>query len=102
MVNLHDLYLNTIAAVLESRKLDAVQQPEGEKPAGVIWAMLKGTTKPDAIITYSFEPQTVRFTVVSRDMGRTVARTVSYVEGIEPFLEDLVKFISAGRIASKS
>ena len=39
MVNLHDLYLSTLEVILDANKLDAVNQPEGSKPSGVIYAM---------------------------------------------------------------
>jgi hypothetical protein len=100
MVNLHDLYLGTIEAVLNSNKLDAVHQPEGEKPAGVIWAMRVGTTKPDLFITYLFAPTRVTFKVFGRDDGRGFEQHVSYVEGVEAFLAELVKFINAGKLAA--
>lgn len=101
MINLHDLYLNTVEGVLESQKLSCAHQPEGEKPAGVIWAMPKGSTKPDVLITYAFNPQHVDLRVLSRDAGRHFDMAVFYVEGVEGFLAELVKFISAGRLTHK-
>ncbi len=96
MINLHEQYLGVVEYCLNINKLDATHQPEGSKPSGVIYGMLKGTTKPSVIIAYAFEPQHVIFNVVTREMGRGFDNTVRYVEGVEGFVGELHKFISAG------
>jgi hypothetical protein len=62
--------------------------------------MTPGTTKPEVIITYDFGPIGVKFQALSRDAGRSLGDGVMYVEGVERFLGELVKFISAGRLAA--
>lgn len=100
MVNLHDLYLGTIEAMLEADKLTVAHQPAGDKPSGVLWCMRKGTTQPEVIITYAFDPMSVDFVVSTRDMNRRLNKSAFYAGGLESFLAELTKFINAGRLAA--
>lgn len=100
IVNLVELYKNTIAAVLEHQhKLDTAEQADGSGLSGRLWAMRHGTTVPELIISYEFDNNGAKFTLVDRNM-RQSGYNLAYVEGVEGFLGDMAKFINAGRLAA--
>lgn len=102
IIPLHQLYLSIIVGVMAADKLQAVQQefPQQADPAGRFYFVRPGTTAPEVICEYQFGPTHLKVKFATRDAQRVLEKSISYIEGLDSFAPELVKFISAGRLVA--
>jgi len=96
---LQSFYLNLLVTVCNSEKLTAIQQ-EFDANIGRLWLVHEGSTVPVAHLAYRFEQDAVNLGIETRDQ-RSLARTVKYAEGLDGFMEELQKFLTANRLPHK-
>lgn len=98
IIPLQQLYLSVIVQLVNAEKLSAVQQQFSET-TGRLWLVREGSTVPEIQIAYNFRDDDVTLGIITRD-ERKLERTVKFAEGLDGFLEDLQKFITANRLAA--
>ena len=102
IIPLQTLYLGAIVSVANDLALSAVQQHMNqEQTAGRLWLVAEGTTVPAGMIQYEFREDDVAIGVIDRNQRKDQA-IVRYAEGLDGYLENLMKFFQAGRIANKT
>lgn len=98
IIPLQQLYLSALVQVANGEKLSAVQQDTGGD-SGRLWLVGDGSTVPHAMIAYKFGLDSVSVGLIHRD-ERALERAIKYAEGLDGFLEELQKFLRAGKLAA--
>lgn len=98
LITLQQLYLGTLANLAEHHKLDTVLLDAGENK-GRLFLVRNGTTMPDAHIAFEFGIKSVHLAIETRN-EKNLVREVLYLEGLDAFLREFDKVLSAGLLAS--
>lgn len=95
-----DVYLLTLCGMFERQNLDPMLQ-QATDDTGRIFLARKGTTIPECIVNFKFEQDAVLLRVQTRSEREQDYRA-SFAEGIDATLQEISKFIAAGRLTNKS
>lgn len=98
---LQQFYTAIIVQMMNARQLTALQQ-EFENmadPSGRLYFVRDGTTVPEVIMEYVFTRDALQVKVLPRS-GKVLTEVVSYAAGLDSFLDELAKFLNAGKLAA--
>ena len=98
IIPLDQMYLLAIVQTANSARLSAVLQDLGND-AGRLWLTPSESTVPVAQISFKFDIDEVKLGVVSRD-ERELVRVIRYAEGLDGFLPELSRFLTANLLAA--
>lgn len=99
MMQLDRLYLGTLAAVAESVGLVPVLQ-QIDRTVCRLFLCAKESTRADVVLNIHFDKDECTIGVQMRS-GAAVAKTLSYVDGLDEFVVELAKTLQA-RLLSAS
>lgn len=98
--SLQGMYLLSLCAVMKTDNLDAMIH-DNENGTGRLYFCPTNTTVPEMIVQFAFTEEDVKLGVLTRS-GQKKQFVVSYVEGIDATLKQIVKLIRAGRLEAKA
>ena len=101
IISIEQMYLLVLAKAFEGEKLQTVLQDAGNGAAGRLWLMREGTTVPDAHVDFNFTADGVSLHAVTRGERELPQVMVKYGEGIDGYLERVVKLLRAGLLEHK-
>lgn len=99
LIELDRFYLQAIAQVAKDENFDAVLQQIGIGKGKLYFIPCENSTRADVVLAFDFGDESVRFIAVLRS-GQKLDRTVSYVEGIDEFVPELLRLMRSNRLTA--
>ena len=96
IISIEQMYLLALAKAFEAERYQTVLQDHGDGTSGRLWLMREGTTVPEAHVDFRFTTEGVSLAMTTRGERGLEPMLVKFAEGIDGYLERVVKLLRAG------